>query len=144
MKTSIIRQGQSEIGIVEHNDREFAAYGESVNGKSITAYHGPNFTLKSWGGKTILDCRCEVAAQWRGENGKEFALVFRLTSGRAIVGYSLGEGMLFRGEIVNESDEVELRRLARIEAEYWARIDQEDEEQLRQEEQSADIAQYLP
>ena len=149
MKTSVIRQGQSEIGIVEHQGKQFAAYGASVNGKEISAYHGKNFTLTDWGSRVILDCRCSVVQKFRLRWGDEaFALVFKLTNGRAIVGYSLGERMLFRGELVDETDERELKRLAIGISEHWIERDEEDDddfqEELRREDAANELLQHLP
>ena len=56
------------------------------------------------------------------------ALTFRLTNGRCIVGYALGDdGMLFRGELLTDCDEDRARHEAVTLAEYWAGIDAEDE-----------------
>lgn len=149
MKTTAIRQGQSEIGIIEFQGKQFAAYGASVNGREIAAYHGKNFVLTNWGSMVILDCRCSVVEKFRLRWGDEtYALVFKLTNGRAIVGYSLGERMLFRGELIEGSDEKELRRYAIGLSEHWIERDEEDDdafqEELRQEEASDEILQYLP
>lgn len=48
-------------------------------------------------------------------------------------GYSLGEGMLFRGEVVG-TDENEARSVARSLGDYWSERDLEDE-QLSEEEE---------
>ena len=56
------------------------------------------------------------------------AIVFRITNGRFIVGYALGDdGMLFRGELLTDCDEDRARHEALDLAEYWAGIDAEDE-----------------
>ena len=54
--------------------------------------------------------------------------MFRLTHGRFIVGYALGDdGMLFRGELLTDCDEDRARHEALELADYWSQIDAEDE-----------------
>lgn len=128
MQTKCVRQGQIEIGIIEHNGREFSALGASVQGRHVTGYtadsHG-HLILKTWCGQTMIDCRSEVVKHFWSDT---FAMMFRLTRGRFVVGYSLGDGMLFRGELLTNSDENEARRQALIIADYYAGLDAEDEE----------------
>jgi hypothetical protein len=127
MKTKCVRQGQIEIGIIEHNGHEFSALGATVVGCHVTGYTkqiNGDIHLASWCGETILACRSEVVERfWSGT----MALMFRLTSGRFIVGYSLGMEMLFRGELFigNEND---ARSMARQVADQFAELDAEDEE----------------
>lgn len=128
------RQGQIEIGVVEHEGREFAALGASVVGRQITGYTKEDrygITLTTWCGSTMLDSRCEIVERyWSGS----LSLVFRLTRGRFIVGYALGEsGMLFRGELVDDCTDEDARRQARCLAENFADIDAEDEEAFQAE-----------
>src|SRR5687767_1197597 len=105
MQTHCVRQGQVEIGVIEHEGHEFSALGASVIGRSVTGYtrsRDGGISLTTWCGHTMLDCRCEVVERfWSGE----VALVFRLTNGRFIVGYALADnGMLFRGELLIDAD----------------------------------------
>jgi len=128
------RQGQIEIGIIEHEGREFAALGASVMGRQLTGYTKLDrwgITLATWCGKTMLDCRCEVVERyWSGP----VALMFRLTGGRFIVGYALDEsGMLFRGEMIDYFDEDDARHEAKRIATYFADLDAEDEEAFQAE-----------
>ena len=87
MQTTCVRQGQIEIGIIEHEGREFSAFGATVQGDSITGYTrlvDGEVQLASWCGKTTLASRCEVVERfWSGS----LALMFRLPRGRFIVGY---------------------------------------------------------
>jgi len=128
MQTFCIRQRQVEIGIVEHQGREFAALGASVVGRSVTGYtrnvHG-DIVLTTWCGQTMLECRCEVVERfWTGS----LALMFRLPRGRFIVGYALADhGMLFRGELLINSDEDDARTMARRLSDDFAELDAEDE-----------------
>ncbi|MGO9915280.1 MAG: hypothetical protein ACLQIB_11275 [Isosphaeraceae bacterium] len=84
--TRAIRQGQIEIGIIEHEGHEFAAYGATVCGREITAYvkyKRGHFWLTTWANGTMLDCRSEVVERfWNGG----LALMFRLPKGKFIVG----------------------------------------------------------
>lgn len=127
--TRSVRQGQIEIGIIEHNGTEYAAYGATVVRRDLTGYikfKRNHFWLTTWSGGTMLDCRSEVVERfWNGG----LALMFRLPRGRFIVGYSLGNnGMLFRGELIDGCSEDDARRHCRMVAENWLEIDAEDEE----------------
>ncbi|OYW23723.1 MAG: hypothetical protein B7Z55_03280 [Planctomycetales bacterium 12-60-4] len=128
------RQGQIEIGIIEHEGREFAALGASVVGRNITGYtKGDRYgiMLTTWCGKTMLDCRCDIVERyWSGS----LALMFRLPRGRFIVGYALGEsGMLFRGELIDNCTEDDARRQAAYLAQFFGDLDAEDEEAFQAE-----------
>lgn len=121
------RHGQTEVGIVSHDGREFAALGATVYGRDITAYtkrDGHHIVLTTWAGKTTLACRCEVVRRHRDGS---LVLVFRLTSGRFVVGYALGDcGMLFRGELLAGSTDDEARRAAVYIANLCAAFGDED------------------
>ena len=128
MKSFCIRQGQIEVGVIEHEGREYSALGSSVVGRHVTGYTGKSgrgVTLTTWCGKTMLDCRCDVVERfWSGS----VALMFRLTNNRFIVGYALGDdGMLFRGELLDEADEDDARRSAFQISDHFAELDAEEE-----------------
>jgi hypothetical protein len=127
------RQGQIEIGIIEHEGREFAALGSSVIGRNITSYTLQDrygIRLQTWCGKTMLDCRCEIVERyWSGS----LALMFRLPRGRFIIGYSLGENMLFRGELIDDCTDDDARRQATYLAAFFADLDAQDEEAFQAE-----------
>jgi hypothetical protein len=122
------RRGQGEVGIVTHESRVFSAFGASVSGHNVTAYtlaEGNRIALTRWGGGMMLSCRSEVV--WDFHDGS-MALMFRLTGGRFVVGYALGNrGMMFRGELLADCDDERARREAIGLSEYWAGIDAEDE-----------------
>jgi hypothetical protein len=128
METSVERRGQLEVGIVTHNGHVFAAFGSSVNGHNVTGYtrlRKGSISLTRWDGTTMLACRSEVV---RKHHDDSVSLVFRLTHGRFIVGYALGDdGMLFRGELLTDTNGDDARKEAIRVAEYWAEIDAEDE-----------------
>ena len=135
MQTTCVRQCQIEIGIIEHEGRKFSALGATVQGRSITGYTklvDGEIQLSTWCGKTTLASRSEVVERfWSGS----FALMFRLSRGRFIVGNALGEnGMLFRGEFLTGCNEEEARRHALMVAECFAQLDAEDEEDFNSEE----------
>lgn len=128
MQTTCVRQGQIEIGIIEHEGREFSALGATVQGRHVTGYTklvDGEIQLSTWCGKTTLASRSEVVQRfWSGT----LALMFRLPRGLFIVGYALSEsGMLFRGELLINCDEDEARRHALMVAECFADLDAEDE-----------------
>ena len=127
--TRTVRRGQIEIGIIEHEGHEYAAYGATICGREITGYvkfNRGHYWLTTWSGGTTLDCRSEVNERfWNGG----LALMFRLPRGRFIVGYALGDdGMLFRGELIDGCSEEEARHHCRMVAENWMELDAEDEE----------------
>ena len=106
--TRSIRQGQIEIGIIEHEGHEFAAYGATVCGRDVTGYvkfKKGHFWLTTWAGGTMLDCRSEVVERYRnGGLGPDVPFV----EGSLIVGFALGDnGMLFRGELIDNCCEDE-------------------------------------
>jgi len=128
MTTRCKRQGQVEIGIIEHQGREYAGLGATVQGRHLTAYtkvREGRLTLTTWCGRTMLACRSEDAA---GYADGSLAVVFSLTKRRYIAGYALAEdGMLFRGELVTDcSVEAAHRAAVRI-ADYFSELDAEDE-----------------
>lgn len=119
--------GQTEVGIISHKGREFAALGATVHGRDITAYtklDGGDIVLTAWVGKTMLACRNEIVRRHRDGS---LVLIFRLTRRRFIVGYALGEsGMLFRGELLTDATDDEARRAAVFNANMCAAFDDED------------------
>jgi hypothetical protein len=121
--------GQVEIGVIQHEGREYSALGASVSGRNITGYtklDRGRISLTTWCGKTTVANRCEIVEQYYSGS---MALVFRLTKNRCIVGYALGDdGMLFRGELLTNVDEDEARQMARMNAENYSESDAEDEE----------------
>ncbi len=131
------RHGQVELGIIEHEGREFVALGASVIGSHITAYTQQDrnrIHLMTWCGKSMLDARCEIVERyWSGA----ISLMFRLPQGRFIVGYALGEsGMLFRGELIDSTTDDDARHQARTLAEHFAELDAEDEAAFEMELQA--------
>ena len=126
MQTSCVRQGQIEIGIIEHEGRQFSALGATTIGRNVTGYTkftGDEISLTTWGGQTTLASRSEVVRRyWAGA----MAIIFRLPKSRWIAGYSLGEGMLFRGELLLNCDEIEARHNAEMISECFADIDAAD------------------
>lgn len=135
MQTSCVRQGQIEVGIIEHEGREFSALGAAVQGRSITGYTklvDGEIQLSTWCSKPTLTSRSEVVERfWSGS----LALMFRLPRGRFIVGYALGDdGMLFRGELLKDCDEDDARRHALMVSECFAQLDAEDEEAFEAEQ----------
>ena len=135
MTTWCERQGQVEVGVIEHEGRCFAALGASVVGRQVTGYTGlgtGDIYLTTWCGKTILCCRSEVVEEY---NDGSLAMMFRLAQGRFVVGYALGDtGMLFRGELVIDCTDDEARRSARQIADHFAELDAEDERRWEEEQ----------
>lgn len=135
MQTTCVRQGQIEIGIIEYQGREFASLGATIQGRHVTGYTklvDGEIQLSTWCGKTTLASRSEVVERfWSGS----LALMFRLPRGRFIVGYALADsGMLFRGELLTNSNEDEARRHALMVSDCFAQLDAEDEEAFAAEQ----------
>lgn len=128
MSTRCERDGQVEVGVVGHAGRKFRALGASVIGRYVTGYTRlvtGELALTTWGGKTTLACRSEVVREFRDGS---LAMVFRLTKGRFVAGYALGDtGMLFRGELLVGTDQEDARRTARALADHFAERDTEDD-----------------
>lgn len=128
MQTYCVRQGQIEVGVIEHEGHKFTALGSSVIGTDITGYtkqKNRHITLTTWCGRTMLDCRCEVVETFLSGS---LALMFRLPNRRFVVGYALGgDGMLFRGELLTGADESEARRAAVRISHHFAELDADDE-----------------
>jgi hypothetical protein len=134
METRSVKRGQHEVGVISHDGREFAALGSSVCGRSVTGYIHKDgrgrLSLRRWDGKfTMLACRCSVVkTYWTESMGETAALVFSLTGGGSyIVGYSLGVGCLFRGELVAASSLDDAADDARRFAEACLEMDDEDQ-----------------
>jgi hypothetical protein len=121
------RHGQTEVGIISHDGREFAALGATVQGREIKAYtklDGSRIILTTWAGKTMLACRSEVVRRHRDGS---LVILFRLARRRFVVGYALGEcGMLFRGELLTDATEEEARRAAVFITNLCVAFDDED------------------
>lgn len=122
--------------IIGPNGQSYVAQGATVRGRHVAGYPKGS-ALQDWHGRTLMDCRFDVLEEWRSPDDfgdARYVVAWRLTNGRAIVGLSMGDGMLFRGELVygieNDSD---LRQAAIAEADYWQQVDWE-EHQIEQEE----------
>ena len=127
--THSFRQGQIEVGVIEHEGKEYTAYGSTICGRSITGYlkkdHG-TYQLTRWNGEIMLASRSEIVKEfWCGS----VALMFRLPRNRFVVGYGLaGDGSLFRGELIDGCTEEEARSHAWMVADNFAELDLEDEQ----------------
>ena len=129
MQAVCVRQGQIEVGVIEHQGRDFSALGATVQGRSITGYTklvDGEIQLSSWNGQTTLASRSEIVERfWSGS----LALMFRLARGKFIVGYALADdAMLFRGELLTNVDDDEARRHALMISDCFSQLDAEDEE----------------
>lgn len=128
MRSKTERHGQTEIGIVAHHGQEFAAIGASVVGRNVTGYLNDRDELTTWNGRVMLAGRSYRTGTYRTEDGETFGIVFPLANGRAIVGYSLGDGMLFRGELVYAHQDAD--SVCRQVCEWCLECDAEDAEQF--------------
>ena len=73
----------------------------------------------------MVASRSEIVREYHDGS---IALVFRLTHGRFIVNFALGDdGMLFRGELLTDCSDDRARHEALELADYWSGIDAEDE-----------------
>ncbi len=128
MITSCERRGQVEIGVVDHDGHTYAAFGSSVSGHNVTGYtrnRNGCISLTRWDGSTMLGCRSQYIHKF---SDGSLALVFRMTHGRFLVGYALGDdGMLFRGELLTDCSNERAIQEALALTDYWSGIDAEDE-----------------
>ena len=126
--TRSFRCGQVEVGVIENNGVEYVAYGATLCGREITAYlkfKHSHYWLTTWSGGTMLDTRSEIVERfWNGG----MAILFRLPKRRFVVGYALGNEMLFRGELLDGCNEDDARRHAMMLSQNWSDVDAEDEE----------------
>ena len=134
MQTTCVRQGQIEVGVIEHQGRDFSALGATVQDRSITGYTklvDGEIQLSSWNGQTTLASRSQIVERfWSGS----LALMFRLALGKFIVGYALADdGMLFRGELLTNVDDDEARRHDLMISDYFSQLNAEDEEDFAAE-----------
>lgn len=141
MKSRTERHGQTEVGIVTHNGREFAALGASVSGRNVSGYtrdrgFRSHLVLTNWGGRVMLDCRSTIVREFpRDDWGRGIAVVFMLPRGRFIAGYALdGDGMLFRGELLYGNHDLDIAAGEALSlADYWRERDAEDAERFAAE-----------
>lgn len=110
----------------------------------VTAYDRGDGDLATWPGAVILSGRRSVVRTYRtDEHGETQAVVIRFGSaGRAIAGYSLGVGMLFRGELCYAHEDAERRAVAV--AEHWLGVDAEDAERFAEELALAELDGLVP
>jgi hypothetical protein len=147
MDTRCVSEGQREVGIIEHEGRTFVSGRRSVEGKCITGYDDGEGGLTSWCGKTMFSTKRSIVAEtYRvGEFGdRTEAVVYQLPSRKDrlvyIVGYSLGKGMLFRGELFlaekcgfGDNAMEEAAAFAEGIAAHFIAADAEDEEKFKAE-----------
>jgi hypothetical protein len=120
-----------EVGVIEHEGREFRALGASVQGSYVSGYIGKGDTLTTWNGQTMLDCRSERSGEWQTDGwGDTFGIIFYLTNRRAIIGYALGVGCLFRGELIEIEGHSDAIGQCRALCEHWLEIDADDAERF--------------
>lgn len=137
------QNGQIEIGVIEHDGREFRAIGASVQGREVTGYtkcQRGNVSLQTWCGKTMIGSRSTIVRDYRQlDSGLDpVAIVFPLTRGRFIVGYALDvQGALFRGQLIEHVSAECAAREAEGIAEYWLQRDAEDDELMADEPMEA-------
>lgn len=134
-RSYIIRQ--TEVGEITHNGHTFANVGSSVSGRNISGYLNKSGSLDRWNGLQLLSAARYVQfAEYWHDFHEPVACGWKLKGDRWIVGYALGDGMLFRGELADCDDESDAKRQATNLAAYWSEIDREDEERDQEEMES--------
>lgn len=69
MKTWCERQGQMEIGVIEHEGQNFAALGATINGRHLTGYTKVRAgSLRGCSPTGCLHC-CGTDRTWGGNGG---------------------------------------------------------------------------
>lgn len=129
-----------EVGVIEHEGNRFAADGATCDGVRLTAYVkdcGDRVALTNWVGQRLVVLRkVEGGREWRVNDDGDTAetLCLRCSRGRFIGGLSLGDGMLFRGEVFEADSDAEAIGLANEEARIFAEADYEDSLRDQQEQ----------
>jgi hypothetical protein len=93
--------GKVEVGIVEHDGREYAALGSVITDERITAYLGKDGQLTTWDGRVIG--RYNVVTSWPTPRSYVSSRMWQVEGwiGQACyTGRSAGEGMVFHGKRV--------------------------------------------
>src|SRR5262245_59803810 len=101
MNSRVEQHGNIEIGIVEHEGREYIAMGSVVTNTHCTAYLGKNRQLTKWDGTVIG--RWSVASSWPTPRSYVSSRMYQIEAwvGAALyTGRSAGEGMVFNGRRV--------------------------------------------
>ena len=140
MRFETTQAGQTELATLHHEGQAFTAAGSSTAGEHVTAYDTGGSTLSSFTGRTLIRGRRVEPRNCRRYPEGAYPVAFQLPSrrGRAmfLVGYSLGQGMLFRGELkgyrIDPYDSGildDVRADAIAAADYWADRDEEDRQQ---------------
>jgi len=128
--------GYFNVSLDSDNGTYFTPVGSTVAGRNVSGYLKTgkrDISLTRWNGSTMLSVpfsRFESSSRKYGTNDFGDTLTgiaFKLPAGRWIIGASMGEGMLFRGELLSDYETVaEALKLAEQCAEYWAQIDYDD------------------
>lgn len=104
MQTHTEQHGNVEVGVVEHEGREYRALGAVVTENTIAAYLGKDGQLTNWGGEVIGTYR--ITASWYTPRSFVSSRMFQVratVNGVTYTGRSAGVGMLYRGRRVKES-----------------------------------------
>jgi hypothetical protein len=94
--------GKVEVGVVEHEGREYRAFGSVITDTHITAYLGKDGKLTTWDGKVIGTYR--ITRTWRTPRSfvsSTMNQVYATVDGRTYQGRSAGVGMVFNGKLVH-------------------------------------------
>lgn len=99
MNTRVEHDTFGEIGIIEHEGREYAARGATVTPDYATAYPAKGGILCDWSGNQIG--RWRAVAWWpvRSYLGSTMYQIEAVIDGRTYTGRGFGEGMLWRGKV---------------------------------------------
>jgi hypothetical protein len=91
------QHGAIEVGIIEHEGREFSALGSVVTGDYVVAYK-KGTTVTTWAGDVLGTCR--VVSTWktpRSYVSTEMHQLEAVINGVRYRGRCAGDGMIFRG-----------------------------------------------
>lgn len=101
MESRTEQHGNTEVGIVTHNGREFAALGSVIEPTHIVAYLGKGGQLTKWDGTVIG--HYNVVTTWPTPHSyvsSTMSQVEAWVGPRCYTGRSAGEGMVFKGKRV--------------------------------------------
>lgn len=103
MNTRTEQHGNTEIGIIEYEGKEFAAFGSVITDTHISAYLGKAGVLTNWAGEAVGTYH--ITSTWsipRSFVSSTMHQVYACVNGKTYTGRSAGVGMLFNGKLVRK------------------------------------------
>jgi len=100
METRTEQHGNTEVGIVTHNGKDYSALGSVITDSHITAYLGKDGQLQKWDGTVIGHYNIVTSWPVRSYVTAHMYQVEAWIGPRCYTGRSAGVGMVFNGKRV--------------------------------------------